>query len=40
VTGSPAELTLWALGRTSVAQVRLDGVEAALSALRSATWRI
>ncbi|MEP7026887.1 MAG: TIGR03085 family metal-binding protein, partial [Actinomycetota bacterium] len=30
VTGAPAELTLWALGRTSAAQVRLDGSEAAV----------
>ena len=28
VTGGPAELTLWALGRTTAAQVRLDGSRA------------
>jgi uncharacterized protein (TIGR03085 family) len=40
VTGPPAELTLWALGRGTAAQVRLDGSEPALAALRSAAWRI
>jgi hypothetical protein len=25
VTGSPAELVLWSLGRTGAARVRLDG---------------
>ena len=25
VTGHPAELMMWALGRTTAAQVRLDG---------------
>jgi len=38
VTGAPSELTLWALGRTAAAQVRLDGSEDALQALRAATW--
>ena len=33
VTGAPAELTLWALGRTAAARVRLDGSEADVSAL-------
>ena len=36
VTGTPAELTLWALGRTAVAQVRLDGSEADVGALSAA----
>jgi uncharacterized protein (TIGR03085 family) len=36
VTGTPAELTLWALGRTSAARVRLDGSEADVSALSAA----
>jgi uncharacterized protein (TIGR03085 family) len=36
VTGTPAELTLWALGRTAVAQVRLDGSEADVGALNAA----
>ncbi len=38
VTGPPAELTLWALGRTGVARVRLDGSEDAVRALKNATW--
>ena len=40
VTGSPAELTLWALGRTAAAQVRLDGTDAALRQLAGVRWRI
>jgi uncharacterized protein (TIGR03085 family) len=40
VTGSPAELTMWALGRTTAARVRLDGSPAAVSALTGARWRI
>lgn len=38
VAGSPAELTLWALGRTSVAEVELTGDDAAVDRLRSASW--
>jgi uncharacterized protein (TIGR03085 family) len=37
VIGSPAELTMWAMGRTSAAQVRFDGTEPAVEALRD--WR-
>ncbi len=33
VIGSPAELTMWALGRTSAANVRFDGTAAAVSKL-------
>ncbi len=40
VTGAPAELTLWALGRTAAARVRLDGGEDAIAALSGARWRI
>jgi uncharacterized protein (TIGR03085 family) len=40
VTGPPGELTLWAFGRTSAARVRLDGSEAAVSALRAASWGV
>ena len=40
VTGAPAELTLWALGRTAAARVRLDGSEAAVAALSGARWGI
>jgi len=39
VIGSPAELTLWSLGRTSAAQVRLDGSEAAVRLLAERRWR-
>jgi len=37
VTGGPAELTLWTMGRTSAARVRLDGSDADVAALRA--WR-
>lgn len=40
VTGSPAELTLWVLGRGDAARVRLDGSEEAVRALRAAHWRV
>jgi uncharacterized protein (TIGR03085 family) len=39
VTGSPAELTLWAMGRTSAAQVRLEGNETAIEKLTAPAWR-
>jgi uncharacterized protein (TIGR03085 family) len=39
VIGSPAELTLWALGRTGAAQVRLDGTGAAIERLADRRWR-
>ncbi len=39
VTGTPAELTMWAFGRTAAARVRLDGSEADVSALSAAGWR-
>jgi uncharacterized protein (TIGR03085 family) len=39
VTGSPMELTLWALGRTSAAKVRLDGSETAVRELADPSWR-
>jgi uncharacterized protein (TIGR03085 family) len=38
VVGSPAELTMWVMGRTSAARVRFDGTEAAVRKLTSA-WR-
>jgi uncharacterized protein (TIGR03085 family) len=38
VIGTPAELTLWALGRTTVADVRFDGTEAAVSQLAGTRW--
>jgi uncharacterized protein (TIGR03085 family) len=37
VTGLPAELTLWTMGRTSAADVRMDGSDADVEALRR--WR-
>jgi uncharacterized protein (TIGR03085 family) len=37
VTGSPAELTLWAMGRVSVAAVQLDGPAGAVEQLTA--WR-
>jgi uncharacterized protein (TIGR03085 family) len=39
ITGAPAELTMWALGRTAAARVRLDGSEADVRALTDASWR-
>jgi uncharacterized protein (TIGR03085 family) len=40
VVGNPAELTLWALGRTTVAQVRMDGAEQPVRALTETSWRL
>ena len=40
VTGTPAELTMWVMGRTGAAQVRLDGNDADIAALRASSWRI
>ena len=40
VTGPPAELTMWTLGRTEAARVRLDGSEAAISAIKTASWQV
>jgi len=37
VIGSPAELTMWAAGRTSAANVRFDGTDAAIAELTA--WR-
>jgi uncharacterized protein (TIGR03085 family) len=37
VTGGPAELTLWTMGRSGAADVRLDGSETDIAALRH--WR-
>jgi len=39
VTGDPVELTLWTMGRTSVADVRLEGADSDVAALRSEHWR-
>jgi uncharacterized protein (TIGR03085 family) len=40
VTGHPGELVMWALGRTTAAQVRLDGTPKAVEALKGAHWRL
>jgi uncharacterized protein (TIGR03085 family) len=40
VIGSPAELTMWVMGRTTAARVRMDGTEAAVDRLAGATWRV
>jgi len=39
VTGSPAELTMWAFGRITAARVRLDGGQADVAALSAARRR-
>ncbi len=36
VIGSPAELTMWVMGRTGAARVRFDGTDAAVQALTGA----
>jgi uncharacterized protein (TIGR03085 family) len=40
ITGTPAELTMWVMGRTGAARVRLDGNDADIAALRASSWRI
>lgn len=40
VIGPPAELTMWTSGRTTAARVRLDGSDAAVSALQAANWHL
>jgi uncharacterized protein (TIGR03085 family) len=39
VIGSPAELTMWVMGRTTAAKVRFDGTDAAVSKLTQTKWR-
>jgi len=39
VTGAPAELTMWAMGRAGAARVRLDGGTDDVRALADAGWR-
>jgi uncharacterized protein (TIGR03085 family) len=39
VTGTPAELTMWVMGRADAAEVRLDGSDADVAALRDPGWR-
>jgi uncharacterized protein (TIGR03085 family) len=38
VVGTPAELTMWVMGRRTAARVRMDGTEAAVSKLAGAGW--
>jgi uncharacterized protein (TIGR03085 family) len=38
VIGSPAELTLWAFGRTTAARVRVDGADGPVRKLTEARW--
>jgi uncharacterized protein (TIGR03085 family) len=40
VTGSPAELTMWAFGRTTAAKVALAGSDPDVAALAAASWGI
>jgi uncharacterized protein (TIGR03085 family) len=40
VTGPPAELLMWAFGRTGAARVRIEGADDDVVALRQADWRI
>lgn len=39
VIGSPAELTMWVMGRTGAARVRFDGTAAAVGQLTTTAWR-
>jgi len=39
VIGSPAELTLWVMGRAGAARVQMDGTQAAVSKLAGPNWR-
>ncbi len=39
VVGSPAELTMWVMGRTAAARVRMDGIQPAVTKLAEANWR-
>ncbi len=40
VIGAPAELLMWTFGRTGAADVKLEGAEADVAALRQARWGI
>ena len=39
VIGSPAELTLWVMGRADAARVRMDGTQTAVTKLAEPIWR-
>ena len=38
VVGSPAELTMWVMGRRTAARVRMDGIQVAVTKLAGANW--
>ena len=38
VIGSPAELTIWVMGRRTAARVHMDGIQAAVTKLAEANW--
>jgi uncharacterized protein (TIGR03085 family) len=38
VIGSPAELTMWVMGRRTAARVRMDGTQPAVTKLAEANW--
>ena len=38
VVGSPAELTMWVMGRRTAARVRMDGIQVAVTKLAEANW--
>jgi uncharacterized protein (TIGR03085 family) len=38
VVGSPAELTMWVMGRRTAVRVRMDGIQAAVTKLAEANW--
>jgi uncharacterized protein (TIGR03085 family) len=40
VVGNPAELTMWALGRTTAVRVRMDGAETPVRTLTQSHWRL
>jgi uncharacterized protein (TIGR03085 family) len=40
VVGDPAELTIWAFGRTTAAQVRLEGAAKPVQTLTETRWRL
>jgi uncharacterized protein (TIGR03085 family) len=40
VAGTPAELTMWATGRTGAARVRMDGAQPDVQALSVARWHM
>jgi len=40
VIGTPAELTMWTMGRKTAARVRFDGSEADVAALKGARWQV